>query len=101
MNVDIDISGVILHTERLILRPWQQEDLNDFYAQEKFPDFANKRCREIGYVLSKEYWGQGLIPEVVKEVIRYLFEDIELDVISGNQLPMRGFWLRTLYKSSI
>ena len=32
MNVDIDISGVILHTERLILRPWQQEDLNDFYA---------------------------------------------------------------------
>ena len=32
MNVDIDISGVILHTERLILRPWQQEDLDDFYA---------------------------------------------------------------------
>jgi ribosomal-protein-alanine N-acetyltransferase len=23
---------VILHTERLILLPWQQEDLNDFYA---------------------------------------------------------------------
>ena len=32
MNAVIDISGVILHTERLVLRPWQQEDLNDFYA---------------------------------------------------------------------
>ena len=135
MNVDIDISGVILHTKRLILRPWQQEDLDDFYAyasvdgvgqmagwkphenkeesqrilnsfiehkrifaleyqgkaigslgiekynEEKFPEFANKRCREIGYVLSKEYWGRGLMPEAVKEVIRYLFEDVGLDVI--------------------
>ena len=135
MNADIDISRVILHTERLILRPWQQEDLDDFnayasvdgvgqmagwkphenkeesqrilisfiehkrtfaleyrgktigslgieeYNEDKFPEFANKRCREIGYVLSKEYWGQGLMPEAVTEVIRYLFEDIELDVI--------------------
>ena len=31
MNKSIDISNVILHTERLVLRPWKENDLNDFY----------------------------------------------------------------------
>lgn len=29
---------------------------------------------EIGYVLSKRYWGRGIMPEALKAVIRYLFE---------------------------
>ena len=135
MNYAIDISNVVLKTERLILRPWRQEDLEDFYTyasakevgpmagwkphenreesqrilthfiegkhvfaleyngkaigslgiekynEENFPEFADKKCREIGYVLSKDYWGQGLMPEAVQEVIRYLFEEIGLDLI--------------------
>ena len=32
-------------------------------------------------MLSKNYWGRGLMPEAVKEVIRYLFEEVQLDVI--------------------
>ena len=114
-----------IHTDRMILRPWRQTDLDDLYAyasvdgvgqmagwkpheskeesqiildmfighkktfaleyqgkvigslgieqynEDHFPEFADKKCREIGYVLSKEYWGQGLMPEAVKEVIRY------------------------------
>ena len=51
------------------------------YDDYKFPDYLDKRCREIGYVLSKDYWGQGIMPEGVKEVIRYLFEDVGLDAI--------------------
>ena len=51
------------------------------YDDYKFPDFLDKKCREIGYVLSKDYWGQGIMPEGVKEVIRYLFEDVGLDAI--------------------
>ena len=51
------------------------------YDEERFPEFQGKQCREIGYVLSKEYWGQGLMTEAVKEAIRYLFEDVGLDVI--------------------
>ncbi|MCM1040638.1 MAG: GNAT family N-acetyltransferase [Roseburia sp.] len=135
MNVAIDISNVTLRTKRLLIRPWRQSDLEDFYTyasvdgvgqmagwkphesreesqailnifiedkktfaleyqgravgsigiekynEEHFPEFADKKCREIGYVLSKEFWGQGLMPEAVKEVIRFLFEDIGLDVI--------------------
>lgn len=30
MNKNIDISAVTLKTERLLLRPWQFEDLQDF-----------------------------------------------------------------------
>ncbi len=51
------------------------------YNEEHFTEFASRKAREIGYVLSKDYWGQGLMPEAVKEVIRYLFEDVGLDVI--------------------
>ena len=32
MNALIDISGVELRTERLLLRPWRETDLEDFYA---------------------------------------------------------------------
>ena len=135
MNPEIDISNVILKTERLLIRPWRQSDLDDFYSyasvdgvgqmagwkpheskeeskiildmfishkktfaleyqgkvigsvgiekynETLFPEFENKKCREIGYVLSKEYWGQGLMPEALKEVIRFLFENANLDVI--------------------
>ena len=31
MNVSVDISNVIIETKRLIIRPWKNEDLNDFY----------------------------------------------------------------------
>ena len=31
MNPSIDISNVVLKTERLILRPWKLSDLDDFF----------------------------------------------------------------------
>lgn len=31
MNAPIDISSTVLYTERLILRPWRENDLSDFY----------------------------------------------------------------------
>ena len=31
MNKQIDITGVVLKTGRLTLRPWNESDLNDFY----------------------------------------------------------------------
>lgn len=37
--------------------------------------------REIGYVLSPEYWGEGIMPEAVSEVLRHGFEDMNLDII--------------------
>ncbi len=36
---------------------------------------------EIGYWIGVPYWGQGLIPEAVVELMRYGFEDINLKTI--------------------
>ena len=135
MNTKIDISHVILKTKRLVLRPWKQSDLDDFfeyasvdgvgqmagwkphtnkeetqniltrfinhkktfaldyqgkvigslgielYNEDQFPELVDKQCRSIGFVLSKDYWGHGLMPEAVNEVIKYLFEVVKLDAI--------------------
>ena len=35
--------------------------------------------REIGYVLNKEYWGRGLMPEAVKAVINFCFAELHFD----------------------
>ena len=137
MNAPIDITGVVLKTERLTLRPWREDDLNDFYEyarvdgvgqmagwtphrslddsreildmfirekktfalehegkvigslgietydERRYPELNldQKRGREIGYVLSKDYWGRGLMPEAVRAAIRWLFDDVGLDFI--------------------
>ena len=39
------------------------------------------RSSEIGYALSPDYWGRGIIPEVVRELLRYGFQDMGLDEI--------------------
>ncbi len=135
MNAPIDISEVVLKTERLLLRPWRETDLQDLYdyasvdgvgqmagwlphkdveesrrilghfmegkktfaleyqgkvigslgvekyGEEHYPELANLSGREIGYVLSRDYWGRGLMPEAVKAVIEYLFDVVKLDFI--------------------
>jgi putative acetyltransferase len=44
-------------------------------------------ARMIGYVLSKDYWGQGLMTEAVKEALDYLFNDVRVDVVSIYHYP--------------
>ena len=51
------------------------------YQEDRFPELSDLRCRELGFVLAKDYWGQGLMPEAVREVMRYLFEDLKMDAL--------------------
>lgn len=49
---------------------------------------------EIGYWIGVPFWGQGLIPEAVKELLRYGFENLKLDKIwcgyfDGNEKSKR------------
>ena len=153
MNASIDISNTVLKTERLILRPWRQEDLEDFYEYasvdgvgqmagwlpheskektqmildnfingkktfaleldgkvigslgietydpEKHPALADLQGRSIGYVLSKDYWGRGFMPEAVKAVQKYLFEDVGLDFLLISHFVWNGQSRRVIQKS--
>lgn len=43
--------------------------------------------REIGYVIGKDYWGRGLVPEAVKAVIDFCFRELDFDwLICGHFL---------------
>lgn len=49
---------------------------------------------EIGYWIGVPYWGRGLIPEAVREMTRYGFEDLKLEKIwcgyfDGNEKSKR------------
>jgi len=141
MDITIDTRTVTLETPRLLLRPWREDDLDDFYAYasvdgvgqmagwmphksrdesreilarflthgdvfalehkadgrvigslgvhttrwERLPEpenpYAAKRTKELGYVLSREYWGQGLMPEAVRCVQKYLFDALHADIL--------------------
>lgn len=153
MNAPIDISGITLTTERLLLRPWRQEDLDDFYEyarvdgvgqmagwlpheskevtqtvldsfithkktfalelegkvigslgienykEEAFPELDDLRGRSIGYVLGKDYWGRGLMPEAVKAVQKYLFDAIGFDFLIVSHYVWNGQSRRVIQKS--
>ena len=51
------------------------------YDEKKFPEFMDREAREIGYVLSKDYWGRGFMPEAVKAVIDYCFNVLKFDML--------------------
>jgi len=54
---------------------------------------------ELGYVLSREHWGRGLMPEAVRRVIRFCFEQMDLHrvearCIAENTASQPGLWRR-------
>jgi len=45
-------------------------------------DEFNKRA-EIGFALSNDFWNMGIVTEATKPIIRYGFEELELNRIEG------------------
>lgn len=138
MNANVDVTNVVLTTNRLILRPFNEDDLEDLFEyasvegvgeragwkhheniaestqilgmfikekktfavvlkennkvigsigiekygrEESLSEFFDYKGREIGFVLSKDYWGQGLMPEALKGVIEYCFNELDYDFL--------------------
>ena len=102
MNAPFDVSKLYVETERMILRPFDAADPDEFREYEiavvlketaavvgsvgledvlniTMPD--DEQGREIGYVLSQEYWGRGLMTEAAKAVIDYCFQTLDWDYI--------------------
>lgn len=138
MNVNIDISKIRLETAHLLLRPFCEDDLSDFYEYASVPGvgemagwphhenietskgilksfieekevlalqhkntgkvigslglhyswanddprYSGMKSKEIGYVLARDYWGQGLIPEAVKTVIAMCFNEYDCEILT-------------------
>lgn len=136
MNIEVDIRNVVIRTKRLVLRPFNEDDLNDFfeyasvpgvgemagwsyhknieesknildmfisgnhtfaieyenkvigslgiekYDEKVYEEFKDKKGAELGFVLSKDYWGKGIMPEAVESVITYLIRQLDLDFIT-------------------
>lgn len=53
-----------------------------FEEMDPDPECGEKLGRELGYVLSREYWGRGLMPEAVEAVIDYCFRVLNLDYLT-------------------
>jgi RimJ/RimL family protein N-acetyltransferase len=56
--------------------------------------FMGENDAEIGYWIGVPYWGQGLIPEAMNELIRHGFEDLGLSAVwcgyyDGNEKSKR------------
>ncbi len=55
--------------------------IEKYGMEDKLTEFDGYRGRELGYVLSKEYWGRGLMPEAVTAVIDYMFNGLDMDFL--------------------
>ncbi|MCL1998955.1 MAG: GNAT family N-acetyltransferase [Turicibacter sp.] len=63
----------------------------------KHPDFIGKSSLELGYVLAKPYWGQGLAVEAAKTAINYAFQN-GTEVIACNHFPENAQSRRVIEK---
>ena len=42
---------------------------------------ANRNQVEVGYVLSRKYWGQGLMSEALKKVINFFIDEVKVNKV--------------------
>lgn len=58
----------------------------EFYdSEDELTEFKDYQGRSIGYVVSKDYWGMGLMPEAVVALVNYLFNVLDYDfLVSGH-----------------
>ena len=55
--------------------------VENYKLEDKLTEFMLYRGRELGFVLSKDYWGYGLMPEAVNAVIDYCFSVLDYDFL--------------------
>ena len=46
-----------------------------------------ENVRELGYVLSEEYWGRGIMPEAAEAALRFAFEELGLSKVTVGHIP--------------
>ena len=67
--------------------------------EEMDPVGEGKSGREVGYVLSKDYWGRGLMPEAVQAVIDCCFHELGWDYLTCGHFLQNDRSRRVVEKS--
>lgn len=65
----------------------------------KYSEGIYINSKEIGCVLSQKYWGQGLMPEALRQVLSYGFNEEELDSIVCSHFVNNNQSKRAIEKS--
>ena len=55
--------------------------------------------RELGYVLSRDHWGRGIMPEAVQAVIDYCFRELRYDYLTCAHFVRNGQSRRVIEKT--
>lgn len=66
---------------------------------DSYDAYKHLNAKEIGYVLSKDYWGRGLMPEAVACAINFCFEKGGLDAVTCCHFVSNGQSRRVIEKS--
>jgi ribosomal-protein-alanine N-acetyltransferase len=56
---------------------------------------------EIGYVIRREYWGQGLMPEAVRAVVSFGFENMDLNRLEARSIAENAASTRVMEKAGM
>ena len=67
----------VFETERLVMRPWREDDAENLYKYASDPAVGPAAAGEpeIGYWIGRPYWGSGYIPEAVRALIGRCFDE--------------------------
>lgn len=63
------------------------------------PKYAAQKSKEIGYVLSRDYWGRGLVPEAVCAVVSMCFNEYNCDMLTCGHFNTNHQSRRVIEKS--
>lgn len=67
--------AIVLKSENKVIGSIGMDDI----APDK--ELKSLKQRYIGYMINSKYWGSGYAPEATKFLIKYLFEELNLDLI--------------------
>ena len=80
-----EILSLFIREKKTFALEYQGKVIGSFgieaYSEAHNPELDTLLGCEIGYVLSRSYWGQGLMPEAVRAVVDWLFQEEKLDFI--------------------
>ena len=75
------IENILDKYQKKQIAPWgiELKDNGKFVGTIGFISWQTKsNCAEIGYALSKKYWGKGLVTEATKEIMTFGFNKMDL-----------------------